>query len=553
MEVRKEIMRSGKHVYLDEQGRPAVLDATPEKIEHYYQSGLDMLKSGLPIPVPLEHQPSATPMNAADRAADLVRNNAGDVKHFRKDIFKDKNGQDVHRLIAVLNIRDDKIGKKVEDGSIRWVSPWINSFTDGKGKEWNEVVSHVALTTRPRIHDQQPFENVAMALSIAAPKALPKDGILLSRAGRLLPDGKPVFPIAFSMLTGVSLSADSPHDPASGQFASAGSTGVKKRKKKKKKKTTEEYERELDAELAKKKKEHSDYLGGGSGNPNASAHNEALYKKAALSILMSNEDELDDDEEWDDEDEGDSKDPPVEGETTPAVEDETVAGMDEERGDVSFEELIPHLLELHGIHCPVGGKGKEFLQQLVQGLLKSAKTLSSEMDGNKLDDPNANPQNVPPAKKGPIQQESPPMYMSLTQEKVNAIPDKEKREMAQMLFSLQSQTEALRKNTLDDYAKKRQARIDNLFKLLPVSARDRLARRMATVQLSLAATGVVDDPLADELANLEEIYRGLPELLKSGANLSLKEQPQPKDDGTMTNERADQLANALLPDRKKAG
>jgi hypothetical protein len=471
MEVRKEVIRTGKHVYIGADGRPAILDTTKDKIDHYFNSGQAMIAAGIPIPVPLEHQPSATPMNAMDRAAHLVRHNVGETKRYERDTIKDPTtGEDIHRVLSVLDIKDQQIADKVKDGSIRWCSPWISSFVDGAGKAWNEVISHVALTTRPRIHSQQAFENVGMALSIAVTspaKEPPKEGFFLLREGLLKKNGKPMFPIAFSMLTGVKLSEED----------------LKKVEK------TEEIE-EPESKGETKKEGDS----GGTPDPMAGE--------------MKKEGEI------------------------PDAEDTA--------GDVSFEELIPHLLEMHGIHVPAGGKGKEFLQSLVQGLLASAKEKSQQLDspdGSVLGDP-ANPAADPnmPAK-GPIKQESPPMYMAMSLTQVQAIKDPEKRQMASMLFSLhqKAMTEA---KTLRD------RRLERVCKMVSTKTRDRLLHQAAqpSAMLSLGADGVVVDPLAATLEMLEEEMNNMPDMLRSGG-AKLSEIDHPADSDYLSPAQAEELAN----------
>lgn len=498
MEVRKEIIRSGKHVYIGEDGRPAVLDATPAKIAHYHANGNEMIKRGLPIPVPLEHQPSATPMNAMDRAADLVRNNAGEAKRFEVDTIKNPTtGEDIHRLFGVLDIRDDKIAEKVNDGSIRWVSPWINSFVDGKGSQWDEVISHVALTTRPRIHEQQPFDNVSMALSIVGhtkpTMKIPQKGICFSRAGTLKSDGKPCFPIAFSLLTGVKLSEDD------------------------------------------------------------------------LKNLKS---EDDDDESGDDDSEGVKKgdvDPEGDPAATEFGKDDTMAGMDAESGDVSFEELIPHLLEMHGISVPAGGKGKEFLQALVQGLLASAKAFGSNgNDDNVLGSDPAAAGGKPPPSKSPVVQESPPMYMSMTRADIAKIKDSKERQTAEAFLSMREQVESsrniadsLRKSKIDEASGRRQSRIERVCKAVSPKNRDKIiaAASQPSMQLSMiesgADAGKIVDPMATMLEIFEEELGKMPELLKKDARFG--PEPHPQDGfGEMTDAQAEELANRQLNRHSRA-
>lgn len=481
MEVRKEIIRTGKHVYLDEAGRPAILDVSPEKINHYHQSSTAMLAAGLPIPVPLEHQPTATPMNAADKAAGMVRNNGGEAKRFEIDKIKDpKTGEDIHRLIGVLDIHDEEIAGKIKNGSVKWVSPHINSFVDGKGKEWNEVVSHIALTTRPRIHQQSPFESIALALT-TIPAGVPvsevlKKGIDLSNAGRLAKDGQPAFPIAFSMFAGVKLGVKEIKDDIEDDDV------------------VPEVEGDDDAEEI----ENNDVDASGS-------------------------------------DDG----------TEPA--EEFINGDDAiETGDVSFEELIPHLLEMHGISIPAGGKGKEFLKALVIGLLASAKAMSSTPDENTLalEEPQPEAKAKPP---GPVVQESPPMYMSLTKESIKAIKDPAQRQQAEMLFSMQSRIDALQKKTLGEAERVRTERIQRLAKRLPVSSRDKLLQKLQSTgaKLSLMEDGTVRDPLDLDLEILESAIPDLPKLmLGTPAAFSVAEQPL--DDSVLTDAQADELADRMV-------
>jgi len=495
VKVRKEVIRTGDHTYLDENGRPAVLKTTKDKIDHYFRSGSDMIAAGIPIPVPLEHQPSATPMNAMDRAADLLRNNAGEIHKFETDTIKDKEGNDVHRLMSVIDFKDDSIGKKVQDGSIRWVSPWINSFVDGKGKEWNEVISHVALTSRPRIHEQQPFENVAMAFSqvLMPGSKLKKSGIELPSAGRLKRKDKklvPEFPVAFNLLS-----------------AKFGDDFKKKIEK----------EEEDDTEDA----EDEDTMGDGDTGDGDSA--------------------------------GDSAGDPL---ATEMAGDDV---MGNSAGDVSFEELIPHLLEMHGIHVPAGGKGKEFLKALVQGLLVSAKTMAATdggADDSVLGDPAVDAADPMAAKKGPIVQESPPMYMSITADEVKKIKDPKERQTAEAFLSLRQQRDAdnavaaaLQKNLLDDAKAVRQTRIDRIASKLPAGARDKFLAEMnkPNAQLSLTKSGTnigkIYDPMDVMLETFEQSIPDLPAMLKTGVKLSEQEHPA---DGTMTDARAEEIANQQM-------
>ncbi len=148
--VRKQLLAPTVVFTEDEQGNAVPVEFTKRHIEHYFNSGRQMLRAGLPIPVPQEHQDSK-PVRAADRRANQVKNNAGWVH----DFVRGKNGS----MYVDLDIDETKI--KVSDlpKTIKYCSPEISpGFVDPKtGHRWNNVITHVALTTRPRWIDQEPF------------------------------------------------------------------------------------------------------------------------------------------------------------------------------------------------------------------------------------------------------------------------------------------------------------------------------------------------------------------------------------------------------------
>jgi hypothetical protein len=208
--VSKEIIRPGTYSYIDEDtGLPAKYEATPAEVHRLFNDGKAMLADGLSIPVPLEHQLEALPMTKAQRAAQMLRDNAGWVTGYevRDIVEKGETVKDV--LFGQVDIQDPEIAKKAP-GTIKWTSPWIKSFTDGNGKNWNGVITHLALTTRPRITKQQPFTSMAAALSLLPhlkPQTTFPKGLALSRAG-LVQDNKPLYPMAFSLWTGIRLAED---------------------------------------------------------------------------------------------------------------------------------------------------------------------------------------------------------------------------------------------------------------------------------------------------------------------------------------------------------
>lgn len=222
MLVEKEVIRPGQYFYRDEQsGSPRKLVVTPELTKHWHDQGNAMLASGLTIPVPCEHDFDAHPMTPADR----LKNNAGWVKGYT--LKGDK-------LFSSVDVTDESITPAKLAGSIRWTSPWINSFTDGNGKEWKNVISHLALTTRPRVVNQEPFTGVAAALSMATEAKVDEcgdKGLCLSRAGLILGDA-PAYPMAFSLWAG-GVAMNTEHDKI-GRFTGSGVSKGRKKKDHKK-------------------------------------------------------------------------------------------------------------------------------------------------------------------------------------------------------------------------------------------------------------------------------------------------------------------------------
>lgn len=133
--------------------RTGVLGLDTQRLRRFRDTGRAMLRAGLQIPVPEEHQDDAYPMSAAEVKAASVKHNAGWVVDFELA----HNGT----LYAILDIPDqttfDRLCKQ-----IKYCSPEIARRIDGDGKDWGECITHVALTPIPIWHSQEPFleENI---------------------------------------------------------------------------------------------------------------------------------------------------------------------------------------------------------------------------------------------------------------------------------------------------------------------------------------------------------------------------------------------------------
>jgi hypothetical protein len=527
MLVEKEVIGPGTYWYTDEKtGVPRRLDVTPDMTRYWGDQGSQMLSSGLTVPVPCEHDFTAHPMTPKDK----LLNNAGWVNEYR---VKDASDGRKDVLFAVVDVQDEEVAKKLPR-TIRWTSPWINSFTDGNGKQWNNVISHLALTTRPRIVKQTPFASIAAAMSLAAPckvdvAAAPLDdtGFCLSGAGRLVRSKRtkqlrPLYPIAFSMFSGAALADDMPP--------------------------------------LKKKPAGKPGESGGGGND------------------FGFDEFEDDNEEFTPDKGGDSqsssappKGPPKDGgkESSDQPPEAKGSPLGEKHGDVTMEELLCDLLSALGIHCDSTSDETAFKRSLYMAAMKKIHELTS-----KAQNPGPQPGEIgkqmqpqgKPASGAPnsmVQQEQQPMYMSL--EDINKLSEPmkgvalamyaENQKLHTMLQANEKMTNNLRDSKLKEANAIRQQRIALLGKLSPRAKGD-LEAMVASpgMALSMGDGGEIMDPMAQTLAVLEKGLADIPRILTIEQS-ALSVQPQPTD-GDMSAEQTDELADTMSrmmgypPDRK---
>ncbi len=508
MLIEKEIIRPGTYWYRDqESGLPRKLVVTPELTRYWNEQGNAMLSAGLTVPVPFEHDFNVHPMTPADK----LLNNAGWVKEYRQH---DGKGNPGDRLFGVVDVQDEGIAAKLP-GTIRWTSPWINSFTDGKGKEWKNVISHLALTTRPRIVEQAPFGSIAAALSMAT------DGVVvsycLSRAGRLVRRKRdkhvcPLYPIAFSMLSGAVLGDGDMPSPKS----------------------------------PKGKGKKPPIPGGDDTDDDAT------------------------DADADADDIGGLED--MDGSPMPGDDDPTndsnidLPPFNDPAGDIGMEELLCDLLQALGVPMPDASNENEFKRHLYEAVMSKIKELTSKGMGGQQDQMNQKPdQNKPPNQnphasqaKNPqqnplIQQEPQPMYMSL--EEINKLPDPmrgvalamyaENQKLRTEMEASKKITDSLRDGKLKEAATARASRVTLLSKLSPRVKADLDAMLASpSCALSMGDGGSVVDPMAQTLAVLEKGLADLPRLLTTDAS-ALSVHPQPTDADALSDERANEIADMM--------
>ena len=520
MLIEKEVIAPGKYWYTDETtGQSRSLDVSSEMTKYWNEQGQEMLKAGLTIPVPYEHDFTAHPMTPKDK----LLNNSGWIKEYRLHDGSGKPGDILH---AVLDIQDEEVAKKLPR-TIRWTSPWINSFVDGGGKQWTNVISHLALTTRPRIIKQQPFPSISAAMSVEPlllkiAERIDGDGFCLSRAGRIVKSkesGKfePQYPIAFALTTGMKFG---------------------KKDKSKDKAPDKTSNKAGDKEKPLGTDEDED------GIPD---NYDAMVSK-------DDEGEPDQDNSID-----------VDGLKDPTFDSGS---------DVKMEELLCDLLQALGVPMPDETNENEFKRHLYEAAMSKIKELTSQGMGKDQFKPDQNkPPNQQPNASQPqnplIQQEQQPMYMSL--EEINKLegPMKsvalafyaENEKLRAELEGTKKTTDSLRDAKLKDATAKRSNRVVALS-MVSKSVKEDLDKMLAnpSMALSLGDNGDVIDPMDTTLSILEKSLKGLPNIptmLKNSAALS--ELDQPTDDSMMTDTRSSEIADSLArmmgcpPEQKKAG
>lgn len=509
MLIEKEIIGPGEYWYVDEAtGLPRQLKVTPDLTRYWCDQGSKMLSAGLTIPVPYEHDFNAHPMTPKEK----LLNNAGEVKQYR--LRGDK-------LFGVVDVQDPDVRHKI-GRSIRWTSPWISSFTDGQGNKWNNVISHLALTTRPRITKQEPFGSIAAALSMAVPvnakvsDAIDARGYCLSRAGRLArlkADKRLVarYPLAFSMWAGGVRLAEDDMPP--------------------RKKPPPKGEKDVGAPDKPTESLYED-----DDNPSPSGPDKGKPGAGAGAK----------------DDGGGTEDMDV---TTDPPGGDGMSGLmnplGDANGDVAMEELLCDLLQALGVPMPDASNEAEFKRHLYEAVMSKIKELTSKGMGA-AEDKMTPDQNKPTTQQpnasqaNPLIQEQQPMYMSL--EQINALPEVVRGvalAMYQENVKLRAVTDSLRDAKLKEAQVARAARVNLLSRVSPRLKADLEAMQAKPgMALSLGDKGDIVDPMHETLAMLEKGLADVPRLLTTPAS-EITLAAHPTDADTLTAEQENELADDM--------
>ena len=143
------------------------LKATPERIRHWAEAGNQMCSAGVEIPIVADHSEKS-----------------GDSRGYIK-LFKVENGD----LQCLCQLIGDSA--KLEAARNRVSIGRSNYANDGKdgGKSWQDVITHVALTPRPVVSNQDTFRQAASAAKGTgmADKMLPCSETHMAKLHELVP------------------------------------------------------------------------------------------------------------------------------------------------------------------------------------------------------------------------------------------------------------------------------------------------------------------------------------------------------------------------------
>jgi len=169
MKFEKQILTEGLYVTGDGKGGRQVQLIDRNRIKHWTEQHYEMRKDGLNIPAPELHDPKAVPTTAMGGS----KSNFGFWEEMSLVDSTDSEGNSVKALNGILDVPVDddakRIGKSVKETSIYAVP----EFIDGTGKVWKDVLTHVAVVTKPIEPGQKNFVPLDGALALSMSHRLP--------------------------------------------------------------------------------------------------------------------------------------------------------------------------------------------------------------------------------------------------------------------------------------------------------------------------------------------------------------------------------------------
>ena len=157
--VKTRVKLEGSH-----ESKQGTVVADPARLRHWADQSRKMRDAGLHIPAPWgKHVSDATPGSPFLSSP----HNAGYAEELS---LRDDGFADLTLNCPGLEVEDGKLvaWAKLDDGrqvktAIQGVSPCIRkSFTDGKGKVWDDVITHWAIVPSPVIAGQEGFQALSL-------------------------------------------------------------------------------------------------------------------------------------------------------------------------------------------------------------------------------------------------------------------------------------------------------------------------------------------------------------------------------------------------------
>lgn len=143
----KAILRPGTYLARTPDGRRTKQTITLDRLKSWADKFSQMVASGLRIPAPYRHDPNAVPLLEDQNGAD---NNAG----FWKRLWLGPDATLYGELDVPRSEDASRVGTTVTE-----VSPLVEpERIDGKGREWKDSITHIALVTHPIASGQENFQ-----------------------------------------------------------------------------------------------------------------------------------------------------------------------------------------------------------------------------------------------------------------------------------------------------------------------------------------------------------------------------------------------------------
>lgn len=153
-----------------------------DDLREYADSTNAMLAAGVSVPLLKKHAPLGADDHETNNAS------ATDGAGWLKRIKRVAGGA----LAAILDVTDTDAAKGIANGSIKFTSPELREgYEDGKGRRFNRIFRHFALTPTPRNPDQGAFK-AATAFAEAIQFSLGDYEDTMTTAAQFMDDDKAV-------------------------------------------------------------------------------------------------------------------------------------------------------------------------------------------------------------------------------------------------------------------------------------------------------------------------------------------------------------------------